>query len=183
MSHLLQWLRANDLPNWIATILGFAISAVASLFTYWFQKRRSRNAPNLEVCLEPGEGTISGEKSPLLSFKFINKTGKTVYLKNPSLRHCTKSLPLHERTREDSATGSCELKFRNHHTGYFELRHYILQTDDECETAIYLTERPRSDLLHAKAPTWRRIFRRPLFFTLEYLAMVGDRTYRVRTVV
>jgi hypothetical protein len=180
VTNLWQWLKANDLPNWIALILGLIVPAAASLITFLFQKRRFRYVPGLEVCLEAGEGTIFGERSPLLLFKFVNKSGKTVYLKNPSIRRLTRHLPLHEKTRQDSATGLCELKFRDHHTGYFELRHYVLHTDRESETATYTKEVPKAELIHYRTPFWRRIFSRPRYFVLEYFAVVSTRTYRVK---
>lgn len=173
---------AFDIPNWLSLVIGLALTCLGSLIAYFFQRRRVRHVPGLEVWREPGHGTIHNEPCPLLLFKFVNKTGKTVYLKNPSLRDVTPRVSLHEKTAQDTATGSCELKFRSH-TRHFDIRHCIVQTDDACETAIYTNQTPDSDLVHFKAPVWRRALNRPKYFALEYFAVLEDRTYRVNTVV
>jgi hypothetical protein len=179
---LWNWLNTHDIANWLSVVIGLALTAIGSVATYFFQKRRVRHVAGLEVWREPGHGNICSESSPLLRFKFVNKTGRTVYLKNPSLRAITDRLSLHAKTAQDSATGSCELKFRSH-TGFFDVRHCILQTDGECETAIYTADTPDSDLVHFRAPRWRRVLRWPKYFVLQYFAVLEDRTYRVKTII
>ncbi|MCC6424255.1 MAG: hypothetical protein IT447_12325 [Phycisphaerales bacterium] len=180
MQQLLNWLRGNDIPNWVT----FLLPILGGFFTRLYYRRPYRNLPNLDVALKEFQGTIDKQSSHAIKIVFKNKTGKSVKVMNAYVTKVTLNMPLHTLTDRDCATGNCELKFRDDgDCSYYNKDVFDLQPDHTCETAIYTREKPSDELLQCKSIWWRQLLRRPRYFVLNYLTMIDYRLYMVKTVL
>jgi hypothetical protein len=176
-----DWFGGKDIANWMALTISFLAAIASSLATKWWVRRWQHCVPGLDVVREKSNGRIDDAPAPSLKFRFLNNTGTLIFIQHPRLLSVTKRLPLHPGTWMDSATGSCELKFLNPSTKVFERRHTIIETHAEAETAICAAGELDLKVLHYTSPSWRRFFRRPKFFILEYVVIVDGKVVRVRT--
>lgn len=176
------WFGGKDLPNWLTLLVSLGVGVISAFVAKWWARRRHRFVPGLEVVREKSSGKIDGAAAASIKFRFLNKTGSVVHIQHPQLRAVTKHLALHAGTWTDSATGSCELKFLNPENRTYERRHTTIETHAEAETDIFVATSPDLDVLNYTAPRWRRLFRCPKYFILEYVVIVGARLVRVRTI-
>jgi hypothetical protein len=172
-----QWLSHHDIPNWGTLLISGGVAAI----TWLFRRRPRRRIPGLEVFIEPAKGSIFGKESHSVRFRFTNKTGHDVYVRRA--RISKPRLQLQRGTWSDVGGTGSELKFRTEDKQLFEARQIILRTDAQCETMIYTARKIPAEIGTYDASVWRRLFRSPKYFVLEYVAVVADRPLRVRTVI
>ncbi len=81
---LFTWLKAHDLSNWAALLISPFISGLPAILAYVWRGRPVCRVEGLEVGKEPYVGTLTAgpiaEPSPAILFRFVNNTGRVVYL-------------------------------------------------------------------------------------------------------
>lgn len=178
-----------DISNWFTLLFSIIIWPLA---LFLWNRRKIQSIANLEVSLTAGTLNIWREESsadgvpkridnihPALWFRFSNQTGSTVYLSNARLLKCSKILNVAIASTRD-LSASYELNFSV--GANLNQRQIILHTNDKSDTAIALDSKPSIEMLSFKPRLWRRIFRCPKYFCLEYVAMVGKMRYNVSTI-
>lgn len=184
MNHLYEWFKQNDLPNWIILIFTGIIWPVV---LYFFAGRKRNGVPNLKVNLMAYQMNVKGSKIPALHFKFSNRTNSKIYLTNLRIKGKYPDLIFDKSTTSDISTGFHEMLFMNTEqpnedgTFPFSLNDIILNTNEEAETAIGLDKDPDINIFSYRPSGWNRLFRIRKYFTLEYIALVGDKKVSVKT--
>jgi len=169
------WLKANDIPNWIAIVLW-------PLAIFLWDRRTVSTIPNLEVSLFKGKTKIGeNDESDALYLKFLNNTSSIIYLTNICILNCSKKFHVDPAAARDIAKSSYELKFPNGKDGYLTERQIILHTNAETSTSLSVKNSITDDMLSYKPNILRQVFRRPKYFCLQYIALVGNKRYRVST--
>lgn len=170
--------KANDLPNWFAAAFTAVVWPLALLA---WNKRKVNNVPNLEVRLLAGNIQINGNPHDAVSLDFTNHTGSVVYLAGARIKKCTDQFSVPVDASRDIAEGSYHLSFMDTNGGFVH-RELTLQTNQSGRTVIAVTAPMGQAFYTYRAPWYRRWFRRPKYFILEYTAMVGTARYSVATV-
>jgi len=173
-----EWLRANDLPNWV--IFGFTAIVWPIVLFYW-NRRRVNSITNLEVSLATAQIQINDNPHIAVDLVFLNNTGSVVYLSNVRVNRCTDSFPVSSDVRRDIAQNSHDLSFMDKNGGYVHPQS-TLQTSGTAKTSVAVTQQLSGAFYQHKAPWYRRWFGIPKYFVLEYTAMVGTKRYSVATV-
>lgn len=166
-----------DISNWFTLL--FTIIMWPLVLFLW-NRKKVQSIPSLEVSTPIGILDIGGSAYPAIWLKFSNQTGSTVYLSNARLLKCTKLLNVALASTRDLSAAAYELNFSV--GGNLNQRQIILDTNGQVETAIALDSNPNKEILTFKPSLWRRIFRHPKYFCLEYTAMVGKERYHVSTI-
>lgn len=174
---LWSWGKANDLPNWI--VVAFTAVVWPLALVAW-SRRKVHNVPHLEVRLLPGNIQIGGQPHDAVSFDFINHTGSVVYITGARIKKCTSQFSIPIDASRDIAEGSYHLSFMDPNGGFVH-RELTLQTNQSGRTAIAITAPMPQDFYAYRAPWYRRFFRSPRYFILEYTAMVGASRHSVAT--
>ena len=177
LEDILLFVKKYDIPNWFSLVLTL-IAWPIILFLY--DTRKIKNIPNLEVSLEPGTLTVKDAEYPSLWLTFSNQTGSIVYLSNARLSKCTKHFNVAQVSTRDISEAAYELNFSV--GGNLNQRQIILNTTGHTFTAMAMDSSPSKEMLSFKPCLWRRIFKCPKYFCLEYLAMVGKKRYNVSTI-
>jgi len=122
---------------------------------------------------------MNGKEKPAVHFSFLNNTGCIVYLTNVRILKCSKKFIIDKDASMDIAESSYELKFMDKNNGHYIHRQIILQTDETAQTSIAVEDEVNKEILSYKRSKLRQRFRRPKYFCLEYVAMVGNKRYKV----
>jgi hypothetical protein len=80
----------------------------------------------------------------------------------------------------DSGSGAYHVAFLDPR-GLFTIREITLQTNERTRGAVAIAFQPVEFYTH-RALWYRRLFRRPKYFVLEYTAMVGSKRYSIAMV-
>jgi hypothetical protein len=173
----LQWLRANDLPNWLAFSLTVILWPLA--LVYW-QRRKVHGVPGLEAHFKAGSITIDGKPFAAIDIQFTNHTGSVTYLSGVRIRKCSKAFFVPPQAARDIAGDSYHLKFMDAE-GRFVLREITLQTNQSAKTCMPSAYMPLEFFQHSGSWLARKIGLSK-YFILEYTAMVGTARHLVSTV-
>jgi len=173
------WLKTNDLPNWVTILFSLIIWPLA-LFAW--NKRTVRNIPNLQISISKGKMRMGEVETDSLILNFLNNTGSIIYLTNVRIADCSKEFSVHPIASRDIAELSHELKFVNKEKKEFCERQIILQTNQENCTSLGVDLSLPDNLFTFKPSWWRKCFQIRKYFTLEYIAMVGGKRYKVKTI-
>jgi hypothetical protein len=183
ISSIINYLRANDLPNWI--IFGFT-GIAWPLVVFLYYRRKVNNIPNLIISLNQSTMTITnstnpnGISYPTVQFNFKNNTGQIIYLANPRIVNCSKTFSIPVDASRGIGENSYELNFMDANSKY-TLQQYILQTDKIAVTGIAVNHQMSNDFFSYN-PNWiHRRFYLIKYFKIEFTAMVGDKKYKVST--
>jgi hypothetical protein len=180
MAEMFHWLNEHDIPNWASTAFSLFVWPIAlAMFYYWLSKRKRPGIPLLETMLAPSDDVvIAGRQHHAIGIIFTNRTGSVIYLGRARLREVEKAFPVPADAVRDMFGGWRELKFLDRANNYAD-HELILQTNMSAKTCIPVS-RPVNDAFYSLRPTrWRQLFRRPKYFSIEYIAMVGDKRYSV----
>lgn len=179
MKELYEWLKLNDIPNWITLLFSLIVWPIV---LFLWNKRIFKNIANLEVSITIDQMTMGATSSDCINFKFLNNTGSIVYIANARIANCSKEFCVHPNASRDIAESSYELKFFNNGTSSFTEKQIILQTNEENYTSLGIKKSLSEDFFTYK-PSWiRKLFRWRKYFTLEYIAMVGKKRFKVKTI-
>lgn len=170
------WLKDNDIPNWV--ILFFTIILWPVVLFIW-NRRIVTNIPNLEVSFSKARARIGQNEHDALSITFLNNTGSIVYITNARILNCSKNFKVHSLASRDIASSSYELKFSN--GSEYKDRQIILQTSAEAHTVLSIDGAIDSKMLSYKRHWIRRLLRLRKYFRIQYVAMVGNKRYKVST--
>lgn len=172
-----NWLRANDLPNWLA----LAFTAILwPLALFFWHRRRVQSVPGLEVHFVPGTITIGTSSHSAVDIRFTNHTGSVAYISGVRIKDCAPSFAVPIDAARDVAANSYHLKFISP-SGSFELREVTLQTSNSAQTCMPIAAPLSTDFYTHKTSWLARRFRHHKYFVLEYTAMVGTARYAVAT--
>jgi hypothetical protein len=176
LAQVLSWLRANDIPNWIA--LAFTVLWPVALFVW--QRRKVTGVPGLEVHFTPGDINIDNKPYKAVAVRFTNHTGAVSYVSGVRVTRCTQAFPVPIEAARDVAGNSYHLKFQRP-SGAFDLKEATLQTGESAVSVMPATA-SMPDEFYTHTPSWfsRRVGRRK-YFVLEYTAMVGNTRFGVAT--
>jgi hypothetical protein len=127
-----------------------------------------------------------------VSLTFINQTGSIVYLSRAKLK-ASRKFPIPIAASRDLASGWHELKFAlppnppptSSVPVVFDEYQCILVADDKrgrAYSAIPVTQAPKDVFYSHKPGVFRRLFRWPKYFRLEYVVMVGGNKISVATI-
>jgi hypothetical protein len=139
----------------------------------WWEQRTVRGVRGLIVSRE--KKRMCDHDS--VEFKFKNGTGSVVYVTQARLSRCSRRM--RALGDLDIGFGYWPMKFLDER-GYYSRQEVILQTADDGKTAVAVREFPKG-LQEYRPSAARRLWPFPKYFCLEYVAMVGDRRYRVAT--
>ena len=177
VASLLEWLRTNDLPNWIA--IAFSLIVWPVVLFLW-QRRRVSSIPGLEVHFFRGSIKINGNDFSAIDVRFTNHTGAVVYVRGVRVRGCTANFPVPLEAARDVSSNSYHLKF-NYGDGAFVHREVTLQTTESAQSCMPVAASlPDAFFVHVQ-PRYLRLLRRHAYFVLEYTALVGSSRYLVST--
>ncbi len=174
-----NWLKVNDAPNW--AVLAFSLIAWPAVL-YWWSNRKRQSVPHFEVLPQPGQTIIGQQSFGAVDLIFTNRTGQVVYLSRARLRECQRRFPIPTTALRDISGGWRELKFAWRTPPLLNDHECILQTTDRVMTNIAVS-RQMDNAFYSYRPGWfRRVFRRPKYFVLQYTAVVGEKKYSIETV-
>jgi hypothetical protein len=168
-------LRANDLPNWVAT--AFALVVWPLVLVAW-QQRRVNSIPGLEVHFYPGSITISDKPFPAIDVRFTNHTGSVVYVSGMRIQNCSSLFPVPTAAARDVSSNSYHMKF-NYGDGAFIHREVTLQTDGSAQTCMPVLTMPADRFFTHVRPWYARLLRQRRYFVVEDTALVGNTRHRV----
>jgi hypothetical protein len=186
-NELWQYLKDHDAPNWFVIFFSLVIwPPVIGGLALWWSNRKRQNAPGFLVTLTRGEIKIGEQEHPVVVLTFINQTGNVIYLSRAKLKAVQKTFSIPATTSRDMARGWHEIVLAtSSKPGAFEHYECILQTDVEhgrAYGAIAVTT-PLKDAFYSHHPgLLRRLFGRPKYFWLEYVLLVGEKKYSVKTI-
>lgn len=173
----------DDLPNWLAFLLGLIIPYI---ITYLVSLKKVRNIPSLIVSRGHGQFVITKNGIPrtlsTLEFLIKNTSTSTISISNMRIRNNKKRLHIDLQSTNEAATGDYELLFFNNSNKMYDIHNITLNPTTDTNTAIGLQKKADDKVLEFKAGFFRKLFRCPKYFTLQYTAMVGHKRYFVRTV-
>jgi hypothetical protein len=175
---LWNWAKANDLPNWVAVAFTAVLWPLALLA---WNRRKVNNVPNLEVRVLAGNIQIGGNPHVAVTFDFTNHTGSVVYIAGGRIKKCTHRFSVPVDASRDIAEGSYHLSFMDANGGFVQ-RELTLQTNQSGRTVIAVTAPMPREFYTYRAPWYRRLLRTPMYFILEYTAVVGTSRHSVATV-
>lgn len=185
LSSCWDWMRRNDLPNWIGVTFSLIVwPLVLASLAYWINRKISR-VPGLEVALHKGRVIIGGAdktdkvEHSAVDFYFRNKTGAIVYLSHVRIRNCSNLFPVAVDATRDISDSSYELKFFNPSTIHYDFREKVLHTNDEVRSTMAVSTHLSADFFSYRVPFYRRWLRLRKYFVLEFVALVGTRKYFV----
>jgi len=174
------WMQKNDIPNWVVIIFSLVLWPIV---LYLWNQRAVNNIPNLQISLSKGVTSSQGErKENFIWINFLNNTGSIIYLTNIRILKCSKLFQVDPKASRDISESSHELKFPNKKDNILTERQIILQTNEESGGGLQLKETISDEMLTYKSSLWRRVLRRPKYFCLEYVVMIGNKRYKVNTV-
>jgi hypothetical protein len=166
------WVKDHDLPNVFTVILW-------PLVLFWWATRKVNNVSNLLVSFTPlPDGIVVGKRYPAVAIFFENQTGSIVYINGPRIKDCSTLVQIPTVAVRDIGENLHPLAFHNGKTGIYEDHQITLQTGSKTQTAIAVTTEMQESFYRYKPSFFRRIFRRPKYFILEYTAMVGEKNIR-----
>lgn len=178
----IDWLNRHDPPNWATILFSLVFWPLALM---WWRTHAVNSVPGLEIVLSSGEVNIGppGAMQPYkaITVAFSNRTGAVVYLTSPRVTVCRKNLPVTPAADMDAATGAHIFAFVDEH-GALQTHELTVQTNARVSGAIALSGDAPADFYAYLAPRWRRYFRWPKYFALEFRAVVGARTYNVKMI-
>jgi hypothetical protein len=169
------WLREYDAPNWFS--IAFSL-IIWPFFIVWLDKRKRLGVPHLEIILRSSQTIINGIQHSAVSLIFTNRTGSVVYLSRARLREVQKNFPIPIDAAQDILGGWRGLKFINQ-SGINIEHELILQTNNSAETSIAVNRGMPNAFYSFRPGLWRKLFRRPKYFSIEYIAMVGKKKYSI----
>lgn len=172
-----EWLRANDLPNWVATAFSLVVWPIALLI---WHRRRVNSVAGLEVHFFQGHITIAGKAFPAIDVRFTNHTGSVVYVSGVRVRNCSTAFPVPMEAARDVSSDSYHLKF-NRGGGAFEQREVTLQTNETAQTCMPVVVTPSDQFFRHIQPWYLRLFGLRKYFVLEYTALMGNTRFLVAT--
>lgn len=178
---IFHFFRRNDIPNWIAILLTTIIIPLILLF---WNNRTYSHIPGLEITFKLGRGQVDGESCPYLDIIFFNRTGKVVFLTDVKLVDFNSdNITIHEKASLDIVSHSFVLKFVDEHTNQFLNSYVILQTNDSAVTGLPIpinyNGNKGKDLMN-NLNSYKGRSGGTKFFNLEYIALVGDKKYKVK---
>jgi hypothetical protein len=182
MLSIWHWLKANDLPNWIALTIS---SLVGPFLVLWWDRRTVQSVTGLEVARSPGNVEIvSGavrNAHPTVTLDFINHTGSVAYITDASVKVNSSAVRVPTDASLDTGRGTHHIAFMDPN-GQFTIRELTLQPKERGRAGIVLTS-PMPEAFYAYiAPWYRRWLGRPKYFKLYYAAMVGKDRYTIAMV-
>jgi len=175
---LWNWAKANDLPNWIVVAFTAVVWPLALLA---WNRRKVNNVANLEVRVFAGGIKIGANPHEAVAFDFINHTGSVVYVAGGRIKKCTDRFSIPVDASRDIAEGSYHLSFMDADGGFVH-RDLTLHTNQSRHTVIAVNTPMPQEFYTYRPPWYRRLFRAPKYFILEYTAVVGTTRYSVATV-
>jgi len=177
ISELWEYAKQHDAPNWFAILVSFVWP-----LTVWALSRRTvQGIPHLDVVTKEGQTTIGGRPFRSMELEFCNRTGQVAYVSRVRIRENPNNLPVPYAAVREVTAGWRELKFASGEV--FVDDEVILQTGQRAVTSIALENQLPAELNLYNPNLVRRLFRRPMYFALEYIAMVGTTKYSVATIV
>lgn len=171
-------LKENDIPNWIILIF---TGVVWPIFLYYWHRRSINNISGLEVRFKPGNIMITGTPHDAIGIEFINHTGSVVYLNDAWITKCTKSFIVPLNAGMDTGEGAYHLKFLDHNNG-FTIREATIQTNNSANTCIAVEAKMGESFYRHKSKFPYRLFKRPKYFIIKYIAIVGNKRHKIETV-
>ena len=167
--------------NWVQFWIQFLFIAIVWPLSVWlWTKRKVASINGLEIQLASHQAQINHAEQPGILITFANRTGAVVYLSNARLREQPRNLAVYALATRDISDSSCQLRFRPANTNEnFDLRQIILQTDQDAQSWLPLANNPVNELFTYRPLRWLGVFRRPRYFRITFLAVVGEARYRV----
>lgn len=130
---------------------------------------------------EATQATI-GAPTDAVGFEFVNQTGAIVYLYRARLREKRKNFPVLQAAVRDLSSGWRPLTLRYPKEAAYTHMECILQTNERVMACIAI-DRPMNAAFYNHRPgKFRKWFRVPKYYELEYTAMVGERKYTISTI-
>ncbi len=185
LANLWQFIKANDLPNWVSLLVSLVIwpPIAAALVVLWSRRTR-QNVPHFLVTLTAAQGAIGNQTGPGVVITFINQTGSIAYLSRARLIETPKNFSVPSAASRDVARAWRELALAIPPNNTFDRYETILQTDIQNDRAIAFiaTTQPPEEEFYAHRPSlWRRLLRWPKYFRLDYVVVIGDQKFLVST--
>jgi hypothetical protein len=177
--HIWNWLKDNDAPNWFVIFFSLIVWPVT---LYWWSTRKRQNIPDFTVLPIGGQTIINGQHFPSVDLIFTNRTGHVVYLSRARLRECQRRFPIPLTIAKDISGGWREVKFAWKNPQHLNDDECILQTNDRVMTNMPVSQQMDNAFFAYRAGLFRRLFRWPKYFLLQYTAMVGEKKYSIETV-
>jgi len=176
----LQYLKQNDIPNWIAVAFSLIIWPIA--LALW-NKRTFSAIRNLQILIEQARGWIpTGEECPYLILRFQNNTGERIYITDVSII-TSHRIGVHPNADRNISTGGYTLKFAETNGDPFARYHVTVETQHEVATGLPLANNYDNQALNALIIELRDYRRNGIiarYFILEFDCMVGRNHRKVR---
>jgi hypothetical protein len=183
MSSWWQYLKDNDLPNWISLIVGlFVWPPIAAAIVVLWSRRTLQSVPHFLVTLTPGAATIGSQSHPGVDINFINQTGSVAYLSRARLIEVATNFPVPVAASRDLARAWRQLVLAIPPSPAFDRYECILQTNERAKAFIATTQVPDQAFYSHRPAVWRRWLRCPKYFRLEYVVVIGDKKFLVSTI-
>jgi hypothetical protein len=184
-THTYTWIKDNDLPN---TFTFVVTSIIWPVVVIWWHRHKVHSIPNLLVAFMPGSTTvtINNVPYPAVYILFENQTGFILYITGPRIRNCSKLFPVPTTAVRDFGQNVHPLSFAKPipQGGMIFAGHQVtLQTNGKADSIMGVTTAMPQSFYEYRTPWLRRVFRWRKYFILEYTAMVGEKKYRVATVL
>ena len=174
-----NWLKFNDLPNWIVVIFSIIIWPLA---LFLWSKRVVGAVRNLQVVIVPAGGIIpTGQQCPYLVLKFNNNTGAVVYLSNLAIK-VSYRVRVHPDADKDVSTGNHVLKFAIKDGDAFNKLQATIDTGQKITTGLPLSNSYNDSEIKTLMAQMRSHKRNGViskFFTLQFDCMIGRDLKRV----
>ncbi len=185
-ANLWQFIKANDLPNWVSLLVSLFIwpPIAAAIVILWSQRTR-QSVPHFLVTLTAAQGAIGQQTGPGVVITFINQTGSIAYLSRARLIETPRNFSVPAAASRDVARAWRELALAVPPGTTFNRYETILQTDIEHgrATAFIATTQPPEEAFYAHRPSlWRRLLWSPKYFRLDYVVVIGEKKFLVSTV-
>lgn len=178
LHNLWFWLKVNDIPN----SLGFLFSLMVwPIVLFWWHRRKRNSIPSLEVHFTKAEVTINDSNHSAVRVTITNHTGSVAYVTGPRIRQCSDLFKVPIQAAADVGGDFHHLAFFDHSTQRFCLREITLQTNQAAVAAIPVTLPPGESFFRHRSNQLNRLLRWRKYFILEYVAMVGTKSYSVST--
>jgi hypothetical protein len=150
-------------------------------------RRKINNVPNLEIHISQGTVKIGSDDATApeyaaVNIDFVNHTGSVVYITGLRIRPRLSTFNVSIAANRDIAEGTFELAFVDPNTGKCVVRELTLHTNHQARTYGAVTENLPTAFYRLNSVWHRRWFRRPIYFVLEYVAVVGETRHYVATV-
>jgi hypothetical protein len=177
-----KYLRENDIANWII----FAITAIVWPATLIVLKHRKVDrVAGLQTRLFQDNINIGGVITPAVRIEFINNTQQTIYITDAWIKDCTKQFKVPALAGKNIGDNSYHLNFATmtwEGNVDFNKREVTIQTNGSNITSIAIESEIGQEFYSHNPNLFRKLFRRPKYFKLQYVVLVGQKRHAVSTI-